>query len=57
MPIPRLRYAFFIFSSFSFVTKFFLADSDQSARLGRALSFDLRPGRGWIADFSLTGGA
>ena len=56
MPIPRLWYAFFIFSSFSFVTKFFLADSDQSARLCTALSFNLRPGqRGRIADFSPTG--
>jgi len=44
-----------LYPSLSFVAEFFLADSDQSAHLGRALSFDLRPGRGRIADFSPTG--
>ena len=55
MLIPRLRYALFTLSSLSFVAEFFLADSDQSARLGRALSFDLQPSRGRSADFSPTG--
>ena len=32
------------FSFLSFVAEFLLAVSDQSARLGRALSFDLQPG-------------
>ena len=54
MLIPRLRYALFILSSLSFVAEFFLADSDQTACLGRALSFDLRPGWRRIADFSPT---
>ena len=41
-PPPMVCFLNLLF--FSFVTKFFLADSDQSARLGRALSFNLRPG-------------
>ena len=57
MHILRPWYALFILSSLSFVAEFFLADSDQSARLGRALSFDLRPSRGRIADFFPTGRA
>ena len=55
MLIPRLRYAFFILSSLSFVAEFFLTDSDQSARLGKALSFDLQPSQGRSADFFPTG--
>ena len=55
MLIPRLRYALFILSSLSFVAEFLLAVSDQSARLGRALSFDLQPGRRRSADSSPTG--
>ena len=53
--ILRLRYTLFILSSLSFVAEFLLADSNQSARLGSALSFVLQPSRGGIADFFPTG--
>ena len=53
-PPPMVSFLYLLF--FTFVTKFFLADSDQSARLGRALSFDWRLAqRGRIANFSPTG--
>ena len=42
-PPPIVSFLYLLF--FTFVTKFLLADSDQSVCLGRALSFGRRPGQ------------
>ena len=53
-PPPMVSFLFLLF--FTFVTKFLLADSDQSVCLDRPSSFDHQPGhRGRTANFSPTG--
>ena len=53
-PPPMVSFLYLLF--FTFVTKFLLADSDQSVCLDRAPSFDRQPGqRGWSANISPIG--